>query len=289
MYVKPMLLQKVDIPFDDDDWLSELKLDGIRFLYSTMSSVNFYTRHENEVTERFPELVTGQIPKGTILDGEIIISDENGKPDFEELMSRFQVSSHKRIPTISKLKPVTFCAFDVIYFKGKKVNHLPLSERKELLNDILPSDLELINKVPSIEGNGKALFNLVIKQQLEGIVLKKKDSKYEIGKRSQNWLKVINFQYATVEIAGIRKSKFGWLLRFSDGRSAGVMELGIPDEARKAVYQVAKILDCKEENDYVFFPKANESLKCKVKYRALSRAGNLRLPSFVEFASKNAT
>ncbi|GAB6152905.1 RNA ligase family protein [Desulfosporosinus burensis] len=284
MFVNPMLLRKVDTPFDDYNWLSELKLDGIRFLYSTMSGVNFYTRHENEVTERFPELVTELVPKGTILDGEIIISDENGKPDFEKLMRRFQVSSPKRIPSISKNNPVTFCVFDVVYFKGKKVNHLPLSERKEILNDILPEDLQLINKVPSIEGNGKALFNLVIKQQLEGIVLKKKDSKYEIGKRSQNWLKVINFQYATVEIAGFRKSKFGWLLHFSDGRSAGVMELGVPDEARKAVYQLAKILECKEENDYVFFPKINE-LKCKVKYRTLTRAGYLRLPSFVEFAS----
>lgn len=117
MFIRPMLLNKVDVPFDDNDWLSELKLDGIRFIYSTMNGFHFYTRHQNEVTDRFPELVSNQIPKGTILDGEIIISDEDGKPDFEELMSRFQVSSPKRIPIISKIKPVTFCAFDVIYFQ----------------------------------------------------------------------------------------------------------------------------------------------------------------------------
>ena len=203
MFISPMLLYKVDMPFDNDHWLSELKLDGIRFLYSTMSGVNFYTRHENEVTERFPELVTMKVPKGTILDGEIIISDEKGKPDFEELMSRFQVSSPKRISTMSRIKPVTFCAFDVIYHKGKKkVSHLPLSERKKILDNILPEDLPLINKVLSIQGNGKALFDLVKQQNLEGIVLKKKDSKYAIGKRSHDWLKVINYQYATVEIAG---------------------------------------------------------------------------------------
>jgi len=91
MFVSPMLLHKIDKPFDDDEWLSELKLDGIRFLYSTMNRFNFYTRHENEVTERFPELMNDKVPKGTILDGELIISDGDGKPDFEQLMSRFQV------------------------------------------------------------------------------------------------------------------------------------------------------------------------------------------------------
>ena len=285
MFVSPMLLHRVDKPFDDNEWLSELKLDGIRFLYSTMNKFNFYTRHKNEVTERFPELIDAQIPKGTILDGEIIISDGNGKPDFEQLMSRFQVSNLRRIPLISKIKPVTFCAFDVIYFKGKKVSHLPLSERKEILDDVLPEDLPLIAKVLSIKGNGKALFDLTQQQQLEGIVMKKKDSKYEIGKRSNNWLKIINYQYATVEIAGFRKSQFGWVLRFLNGAPAGIIELGVPAEARKAIYQLSKLIECKEIDDYIYFPKANEVLQCQVKYRALLKSGYLRLPSFVKFAS----
>lgn len=67
---------------------------------------------------------------------------------------------------------------------------------------------------------------------------KKKDSKYELGKRSHKWL--INYQYATVEIAGFRKSEFGWLLRFPDGKPSGFMELGVPAEARKVIYQLAK-------------------------------------------------
>ena len=74
MFVNPMLLHKIDIPFDNNEWLSELKLDGIRFLYSTMNGFNFYTRHKNEITGRFPELINTQVPTGTILDGEIIIT-----------------------------------------------------------------------------------------------------------------------------------------------------------------------------------------------------------------------
>lgn len=283
MFIEPMLLEKVERPFDDDEWLSELKLDGIRFLYSTMNDVKFYTRHDNEVTERFPELTTNQIPKGTILDGEIIISDEKGKPNFEDLMSRFQISSPKRIQIISKIKPITFCAFDVVYYKGKKISHLPLTDRKELLTEIIPEDLPRITKTLSVNGNGNALFNLVKQQDLEGIVLKRKDSRYEIGKRSKNWLKVINYKYVTVSIAGYRKSKFGWLLRFPDGKPAGEMELGVPAEARKAVYELSGIVKVKETKDYIYFP--NESLKCKIKYRSLTKGGFLRSPSFIEFAS----
>ena len=217
--------------------------------------------------------MTSRIPRGTIFDGEIIISDKEGKPDFEELMSRFQVSSLNRIHIMSKTKSVTFCTFDVLYYKGKKVTHLPLTERKEILNSVVPEDLPLITKTLSINGSSSALFDLVKGQGLEGIVLKKKDFKYEIGKRSQNWLKVINYQYATVEIAGYRKSEFGWLLRFPNGESAGVMEL-VPTEARKIVYQLAEREEAKESNDYVFFSKANGSVKCKVKYRALSFVGS---------------
>lgn len=99
-----------------------------------MDGLHFYTRHGNEGTTRFPELITSQIPKGTILDGEIIIEDDDGKPDFEELMRRFQVSSLRRIPSISKTKPVTYCVFDVVYYHGERVSHLPLLEHKEILN-----------------------------------------------------------------------------------------------------------------------------------------------------------
>ncbi|MCO1604529.1 ATP-dependent DNA ligase [Desulfosporosinus nitroreducens] len=280
MFISPMLLNKAEEPFDSDDWLSELKLDGIRFIYSTMDGTRFYTRHNNEVTNRFPELMAKDVPKGTILDGEIIMPDQEGKPDFEGLMVRFQTKNKQRIKILSFSSPVTYCVFDVLCFEGKMVTNLPLEERKELLNRLVPDGLPRITKTLSLQGKGKVLFESIKKKDLEGIVLKKKNSKYEVGKRSDSWLKVINYQYATVSIVGFRKSEFGWLLKFQDGRSAGIMELGVPSQSRKAVYGLAKMVKCKETNDYVYFP--NDSLKCKVKYRALTKAGLLRLPSFVE-------
>lgn len=283
MFVSPMLLHKIEEPFNNDDWVSELKLDGIRLLYSTMNGLNLYTRHENEVTERFPELITDEIPEGTILDGEIILTDSKGKPDFEKLMRRFQIKNPSRIKTLTQISPITYCVFDLIYFKGRRITHLPLVERKEMLNNIIPNDLPQIVKTLSIPGMGKELFRSVRQQDLEGVVLKKKDSKYEIGKRSKSWLKVINYKYMTVSIVGFRKSEFGWLINFPNGSPAGLMELGVPVDARKMVYELARKVKAKETNGYVYFP--NDIINCKIKYRTLTKNGQLRLPSFIEFVS----
>ncbi len=121
-----MLLQRVEQPFDDDSYITELKLDGIRLILSKFDNkVKLYTRHNNEVTAKFPELLTFDIPDGTVLDGEIIVTDQYGKPDFEAMMARFQ---SKR--TLMGNGTLSYVVFDVIQCKGKPVNKLPLMDRK---------------------------------------------------------------------------------------------------------------------------------------------------------------
>ena len=84
MYISPMLLHKSDEPFSDSNFLTELKLDGIRLTLSKFNGkVKLYTRHNNDVTAKFKELHNIDIPDGTIFDGEIIVSDKEGKPDFD--------------------------------------------------------------------------------------------------------------------------------------------------------------------------------------------------------------
>ncbi|MEH7482442.1 ATP-dependent DNA ligase [Neobacillus drentensis] len=271
MFISPMLLHKTDQPFDSVDYITELKLDGIRLIYSVddAGKVRLYSRHKNEITSKFPELHNLYIPPGTVLDGELIVSDERGKPDFEAVMSRFMSSKDKT--------PVTFVAFDVIQRKGEKITNMPLLERKEVLADIVTEDTSLIAKTQFIEGNGEAYFDAIKEQALEGIVLKHKNSRYEVGKRSNSWLKVINYQYLDVYVVGYRKKPkdFGLLLAFEDGRYAGVMELGVPVLVRTQVYAKPVI---REEKDFKFI----EPMGCRVKYRNLTKEGLLRLPSFVE-------
>jgi DNA ligase 1 len=224
MFISPMLLNKTDEPFDSEDFITELKLDGIRLIYSVDNEgkVRLYSRHNNEITSKFPELHELDVPPGTVLDGELIVSDNDGKPDFEAVMSRFLSAKDKT--------PITFVAFDVLQYEGERVTKLPLLERKELLADIVQTDTSLITKTQFIEGLGEAYFDAIKEQALEGIVLKRKDSRYEVGKRSHSWLKVINYQYIDVFVTGYRKQPkdFGLVLTDVDGKYIGVMELGVP-------------------------------------------------------------
>jgi DNA ligase 1 len=82
MFIAPMLAQKATQPFDDEQYIAEPKMDGFRLILSTLDGVKAYTRHGNEVTARFPDLWQPPIPPGTVLDGELIVTDNHGRPEF---------------------------------------------------------------------------------------------------------------------------------------------------------------------------------------------------------------
>jgi DNA ligase-1 len=221
----------------------------------------------------FPELIDLNVPSGTVLDGEIIVSDNEGKPDFEAVMERFKSkkSQHK----------ITFCVFDILYFNNEKITSKPLLDRKEILSKAIPEDNSLLTKTNWMLGNGESYFELVKQLDLEGTVLKRANSKYQTGKRSMDWLKVINYKYANVYVSGLRKDEFGLLLNFEDGSYAGLLEF-MPLANRKELYKVHNILIVKENDKFKYLePK----LKMNVKYRNLTSQGLLRIPSFVEWVS----
>jgi DNA ligase-1 len=274
MFISPMLLHKSDHPFDDDNYISELKLDGFRTVWTKFDDkVKIYTRHNNEITSKFPELVNLPIPNGTVIDGEIIVTDKNGKPDFEAVMERFmsKKSNHS----------ISFSVFDVIYYNGEKITSLPLLDRKEILTQLIPDDSPLLNKVQWFEGNAEQYFELIKQYGLEGIVQKKSDSKYQINKRSHDWLKVINYQYENVYVSGLRKNEFGLLLNFENGKYAGLLEF-MPTQNRKEFYRQYRDFIVEENDKFIYL---DPKLKLKVKYRNLTKKGLLRIPSFVEWAN----
>ncbi|MGM1044764.1 MAG: hypothetical protein ACQEXX_01320 [Bacillota bacterium] len=273
MFISPMLLNYAadNKPFDDDNYITELKLDGIRLIVSNVNGIRLYTRHHNEITANFPELVDNiDIPHGTILDGELIVSGSDGKPDFEAMMERFKSKKSKH--------KVMFCAFDIIKYKDKNMNNLPLITRKEALETSF-SDNEYMTKSKYLLGRGTQYFDLVKSQGLEGIVMKSAKSKYEIEKRSSEWLKVIAYDMREVYISGYRKNDFGWLL--SDGISPlGIMELGVKREERRAGFKVFQQLKTKETKDMVYLEPI---IRCEIKHRGYYKSGMLRLPVFERF------
>jgi DNA ligase 1 len=275
MFIGPMLLERIDEPFNSDEYITELKLDGIRLLLTKFDNkVRLYTRHNNEVTALFPEIYENlDIPDGTILDGELIVTGKDGAPDFEAVLERFQSKKSGHY--------VQYCVFDIIYYKGEKVALMPLLERKELLLE-LDVDQERIVPVQWIEGNGIPYFQIVKEKDLEGIVLKKKDSKYHINKRSDKWLKVINYKYQDVLITGILKKNHSFLLSSIDkGQNIGVMEF-VPRKERKQIYKEMNKIGIEETDTVIRF---NKGIPCKVKFRNWTSQGKLRTPSFHKWVS----
>ncbi|UJE04060.1 ATP-dependent DNA ligase [Bacillus subtilis] len=265
MFVSPMLLHSIKEPFNDEYYITELKFDGIRLILSKFDNqIKLYTRHNNEVTSKFPELLDLDIPDGTVLDGEVIVAAPGGAPDFEAVMERFMSKK-------SALK-IVYCVFDVIYKDGQSIAAKPLTERKTVLNS-LELDHPNVFVIEGIQGNGLAYFNLAKEKNLEGIVIKKANSPYEINKRSHNWLKVINYDYTEVLITGYTKNDIKFLLSYPDGTAAGFMEF-MPNAERSKFHSMKQVKS--ESDEFVFI----EPILCKVKHRFKTKHGKLRIPSF---------
>ncbi|WNQ09579.1 RNA ligase family protein [Paenibacillus aurantius] len=280
-----MLLETGDQPFNDDRYLFEPKIDGHRLILSHRNGqTKLYTRYQNECTRQYPELLRVPTNDDVILDGEVACIDpDTGEICLESVMERFRTTKQTKIQYAYKTQPVHFVAFDILSHNGRDLRRLPLAERKVILNEVL-EDNHYFSKSMVVDGRGTELFRLIQERNMEGIVAKRKDSIY-VSKRSNQWVKIINWQYADVYIAGYRRKEFGWLAAVptADGqmRTAGVIELGVTPEQKRAFYGVCKHLVIGEDNHFVHL---DPRIRAKVKIRNWTRSGMLRSPAFVEFA-----
>jgi DNA ligase-1 len=276
--IKPMLLYKSDNVPQGNQYIHQLKWDGFRCLmHWNNGEIKLFTRNQNDCTIQFPDMKSIQLScQNAILDGEMIVLDEENKPCFESVMSRFQASNELSIRRGSKSQPAHFVAYDILYLDDKDITSLPLEERLEFLYQTV----ELTPEMSACEcfDDGEELFKTVADMGLEGIVSKRKDSKYQLDTRSYDWLKIKNYQYEIVDIAGIRKGEFAWSLS-KDGKYVGTCEF-VPPNERKAFYSIAKQIVRKEDNKWVYLDPV---IKCKVKFRSWTKSGMMRTPSFVEF------
>lgn len=190
--ISPMLLHEVQVPFDDEDYIYELKLDGIRCVaFIEPKSVTLQNKRFKDLTPIYPELsdICKCVKKRVILDGELVVLNSDGKPDFYALQRRSLMTDRFRISLAAKKNLVQFVAYDIIYFDGKDLTDKPLMERKEILSKAVTEGHNL-SVSRWIEKNGVAYFKLAKKENLEGIVAKKKDGLYYIGKRTHEWIKI---------------------------------------------------------------------------------------------------
>jgi len=187
-----MHAETVEAPFTRDGWLFELKLDGYRILAElTEGRVRLVTRRGNEANGSFPEIVraVSALPyRHIILDGEVVATDEQGRPSFQRLQQRARFLRPTEIRRATLENPVTFYAFDFLAFEDRDLRGLPLTERKRLLRELLPPAGQ-VHYLDHFEREGEQLFAQVEKMGLEGLVAKRADSVYQ-GGRSPHWLKV---------------------------------------------------------------------------------------------------
>jgi DNA ligase D-like protein (predicted ligase)/DNA ligase D-like protein (predicted 3'-phosphoesterase) len=290
-----MLAKVADKAFTDKNWIFEIKWDGFRAISYIDEELSVKSRNEKELKYSFPEL-TGltRLARNLVVDGEIVVM-RRGKPDFQDLLERGQTVSPREIEKLSGETPATYIVFDVLEKDGKPLTKLPLIERKKILKDSLAEGKNVLIS-DFIEEKGEAYYKSAVDKGLEGVMAKKKDSQYEEGLRSENWLKIKELKTCDCVIFGYRtgqksrEATFGSLvigLYDKEGKPVyvGNVGTGFNEEMLRILTDKFKIL--KTTSKHPFAVEMEEmvtwlkpELVCEVAYQVVTRDMRLRMPRF---------
>jgi bifunctional non-homologous end joining protein LigD len=207
--LQPMQAELADAPFNKPDWMWEPKLDGYRILaFLDHGKVALRSRRGLELAATFPAVSAAIAQQGVgsmVVDGELVAFDAAGKPSFNALQNRFQLKTEREIAAAEKSIPVVFYAFDLPHFAGVDLRQAPYVDRRRYLAQcLLPSPA--IQLVHAAE-DGVALYSAALASGFEGVIGKRRQSKYESGTRSASWLKVKSTRSAEFVVGGYTKGE----------------------------------------------------------------------------------
>jgi bifunctional non-homologous end joining protein LigD len=190
--VELQLARQRDRAFRREGWIFELKYDGYRALAArTPAGPLLLSRSGHDLTQRFPEVAraVAALPgDGLVADGEVVVLDEQGRPTFQGLQKRAQLTRRVDVEQGAVERPTTLFLFDLLAIGGFDLRGLPLVERKRILARLVPP-LGTVRYADHVETEGEALFDGIRAQGLEGMMAKRAASTYK-GGRSDDWLKV---------------------------------------------------------------------------------------------------
>lgn len=301
----PMLAHKRDTIFDDDKWLFEPKVDGIRCIaYITPTGTTLINRSMKDVTSRFPEIrIRLQGISSAIIDGELCVFEEglNPVPNFQMMQTRMNRTTN--IEEYSKKYPSTFVAFDMLEMNNNQISNLPLYIRKEYLEAFMGivaySDCSHYISYPlrGLIGRGQDMLDQLV--GWEGVMAKLLRSKYEPGVRSKNWLKIKPRKYLTVQVLGCtggigrRANIFGALIIGVDMgnkfyKNLGAVGTGFTDEQAQILYDKVMVRPPTRKYlaPYEFVGHACEPFPIQVSFIERTNDGKLRFPSFEGFVEE---
>jgi bifunctional non-homologous end joining protein LigD len=296
------MLAKTADPFDSKGHYFEPKWDGLRCIaYIHDGKADLQNRNLRLVTNSYPELrnITNNVDsKAAVIDGEIVVLRKNGLPDFESLSNRFGVEDAIRVRILASKFPSTYIAFDLLHLDGKDIVNQPLSSRRVKLGKIVRDGPHILLS-QFVPEKGKSFFRKAVQLGLEGIIAKKIDSRYQIGIRSDDWLKIKKVRALDCVIAGYtrgdgsRSSTFGALVLAAYDRRKRLIHLGnvgtgFTDANLKRIMNILKPFKTGDRtiSGEVWAPSpitwVRPRLVAEVGYTTLTRDEKLRFPRFIK-------
>ncbi|MHB8130288.1 MAG: ATP-dependent DNA ligase [Mobilitalea sp.] len=287
-HIKPMLISEMTEPFNDPDWIYELKLDGIRCIAYLDKETELRNKRNDRLLPKVPELtgIFQYAKERCILDGELVIL-KNGVPDFYELQKRALTTNKFKLQLSSESFPACFVAYDILYRKDTSLIDLPLLERKKLLTDIINED-PLLAVSRYIPEKGIQLFEVAKSQKLEGVIAKKNSSKYYFDKRTKDWIKFKFLADQDFVVCGYINKEKG-VTSIILGQYSGTALIYKGHVTFGVKYGDLKKQEIIEHSPFLLTPSGNENavwlkpeLVCVVQYMP-NEKGSLRQPVFKGF------
>lgn len=293
----PMLATLIDEPFDDPDWLFEIKWDGYRAICTVREDgrIELLSRNGLDLLKKFPEmseLANAWSTLPIVVDGEIVSLDAQGRSSFQRLQE--SLTSRRAGTAKGKRTALTFAAFDLLYADGKDLRKTPLEERKALLERAIAGD-ELVLYSKHVVGKGCALFAQAEKKHLEGVIGKRRDSPY-VERRTRDWVKIKAQLVQECVIGGFtepRGSRTGFgalLLGLYDGKElqyVGHVGTGFNTKLLQSLTADLKKIERKtspfanpvESNTRAHW--VDPKLVAQIRFTEWTRDGYLRQPAFL--------
>ncbi len=287
-FLEPMLATLADDPFDDPEWISEIKWDGYRVMaFVEGGEVGLRSRNNKDLTSLY-EPVSEELAHlriDCVLDGEVVVINSEGVSDFSAIQNYQRTGAGN----------LRYFVFDLPFADGYDLTNLPLLRRKEALQQIVKG-LELVRLSDHVVGQAKELFQEAKDRNLEGIISKKSSSRYHPGKRTRSWLKFKTHERQEVVIGGFTeprggRKKLGALVAgvYEDGRLTYIGHVGggLSNQQLEDLHNRLHPLE-RDSSPFSGTFKTNApvhwvepKLLCEVQFSAWTEDGLMRQPSFV--------
>src|SRR5256885_2559289 len=303
--VQPMLAEPRSDPFDDPEWVFELKYDGFRAIAARDGArPRIFYRRGADSTGVFPDLARAllSLPADRfVADGEIVVLDETGRPVFQRLQKRALLTAPRDVERAAGELPATLFLFDLLAFDEFDLRPLPLVVRKRLLSRLVPA-MGPIRAVDHVEGKGRALYTSVRELGLEGVVAKRAQSAYRSG-RFRDWQKVRADRVGDFAVVGFTQA---------EGSRTGFGSVHVAVQKEEGLVYVGKVGGGFSEKELTSARAEMEALRLakppcigplppgsghtwvrpklvvEVRYKEITEEGLLRQPTFLRFRTDKA-